>query len=56
VDAGSAGLRHFGELTAQTIDTARTRVLAMPNIVGRGMAGRMTFEQDALDMDPRLTA
>jgi dihydroorotase len=56
VDAGSAGWRNFAEFKAQTIDTARTRVLAMLNIVGRGMAGRDTVEQDTSDMDPRLTA
>lgn len=56
VDAGSSGWRNFAELKAQTIDTARTRVLAMLNIVGRGMAGRNTVEQDTSDMDPRITA
>lgn len=56
VDAGSSGWRNFADLKLQTIDTAQTRVLAMLNIVGRGMAGRMTVEQDTSDMDPRLTA
>ena len=56
VDAGSSGWRNFAELKAQTIDRARTRVLAMLNIVGRGMAGRMTVEQDTSDMDPEAAA
>ena len=56
VDAGSAGWRNFSEFKQQVIDSARTRVLAMLNIVGKGMAGRMTVEQDTSDMDPRRTA
>ena len=56
VDAGSAGWRNFAEFKSQIIDTARTRVLAMINIVGRGMAGRRTVEQDTSDMDAERTA
>ena len=56
VDAGSAGWRNFAELKKQTIDTARTRVLAFLNIVGNGMGGRETVEQDLADMDPERTA
>jgi dihydroorotase len=56
VDAGSSGWRNIADLKRETIDRAQTRVLAMINIVGRGMAGRMTFEQDTADMDPKLTA
>jgi dihydroorotase len=39
VDAGSAGWRNFEKFKDQTIDRARTRVLAFLNIVGEGMAG-----------------
>ena len=56
VDAGSAGWRNFAELKKQIIDTAQTRVLAFLNIVGKGMAGRETVEQDTGDMDPERTA
>ena len=56
VDAGSAGWRNFAEFKSQIIDTSRTRVLAMINIVGRGMAGRRTAEQDTSDMDAERTA
>lgn len=38
VDAGSAGWRTFEKFKDQTIDRARTRVLAFLNIVGEGMA------------------
>ncbi len=56
VDAGSAGWRNFAEFKKQIIDTAETRVLAFLNIVGNGMAGRETVEQDLGDMDPVRTA
>ncbi len=56
VDAGSAGWRNFAELKKQIIDTAETRVLAFLNIVGNGMAGRETVEQDLGDMDAARTA
>src|SRR4051812_13718523 len=39
VDAGSSGWRNFEDFKALIIDPARTRVLAMLNIVGAGMAG-----------------
>jgi len=55
VDAGSAGWRNFEKFKDQTIDRARTRVLAFLNIVGEGMAGGPT-EQDNDDMDARKTA
>ena len=35
VDAGSAGWRNFRQFKEQTIDQARTRVLALLNIVGQ---------------------
>jgi len=56
VDAGSAGWRDFAEFKKQIIDTLQTRVLAFLNIVGRGMGGRETVEQDTGDMDPARTA
>ncbi len=56
VDAGSSGWRNFAEFKHQIIDTSRTRVLAFLNIVGRGMAGRNTIEQDTSDMEPERTA
>ena len=55
VDAGSAGWRNFEKFKDQTIDRARTRVLAFLNIVGEGMAGGPT-EQDNEDMNARLSA
>lgn len=51
-DAGSVGWRGFPEFKELVIDRARTRVLAWINIVGRGMGGRMTIEQDVSDMEP----
>ena len=56
VDAGSAGWRNFAEFKKQIIDTAETRVLAFLNIVGNGMGGRETVEQDLGDMDSARTA
>lgn len=55
VDAGSAGWRNFPDFKDRVIDRARTRVLAMLNIVGRGMGGGK-IEQDTSDMDPKATA
>lgn len=55
-DAGCAGWRNFAEFKTQIIDRSRTRVLVWLNIVGHGMAGRMTFEQDVTDMQPIPTA
>ena len=56
VDAGSAGRRNFAEFKQQIIDTSRTRVLAFLNIVGKGMGGGKTTEQDTSDMEPERTA
>ena len=56
VDLGSSGWRNFADFKDRVIDRARTRVLAMLNIVGRGMAGGSTIEQDTGDMDPEATA
>ena len=55
VDAGSSGWRNFPLFKAQTIDKAKTRVLALLNIVGTGMTSRFE-EQDVSDMNPTMTA
>ncbi len=55
VDAGSSGWRNFPDFKDRVIDRARTRVLAMLNIVGHGMGGGK-IEQDVSDMDPKATA
>lgn len=55
VDVGSSGWRNFPDFKDRVIDRARTRVLAMLNIVGRGMGGGK-IEQDTSDMDPKATA
>src|ERR1700722_6915671 len=39
VDAGTSGWRDFEDFRRRVIDRARTRVLAMLNIVGTGMLG-----------------
>src|SRR5215510_5927495 len=54
VDAGSSGWRNFEDFKKLIIDNARTRVLALLNIVGAGMAG--TPEQNLQDMDPAKAA
>lgn len=55
VDAGSSGWRNFRLFKKQTIDRSQTRVLALLNIVGNGMASRFE-EQDVTDMNPVQTA
>ena len=55
VDAGSSGWRNFRTFKSQTIDRSQTRVLALLNIVGTGMASRFE-EQDFSDMNPVMTA
>jgi len=55
VDAGSSGWRNFPDFKQRVIDRARTRVLALLNIVGAGMGGGK-IEQDVSDMDPQATA
>jgi dihydroorotase len=55
VDAGGSGWRNFRLFKRQVIDVSKTRVLAMLNIVGRGMGGG-PGEQDLADMDARLTS
>ncbi|MCC6537045.1 MAG: amidohydrolase/deacetylase family metallohydrolase [Bryobacterales bacterium] len=56
VDAGSSGWKSFPDFKRRTIDRSRTRVLAMLNIVGTGMGGNGTTEQNTADMDPDATA
>lgn len=55
VDAGSSGWRNFPLFKEQTIDKAKTRVLALLNIVGTGMYSRFQ-EQDVSDMNPEMTS
>lgn len=55
VDAGSSGWKNFRQFKEQTIDRSQTRVLALINIVGNGMVGRLE-EQDVSDMNPEMTA
>ncbi len=55
VDAGSSGWRNFRQFKKQTIDRSQTRILALLNIVGTGMASRFE-EQDTNDMNPVQTA
>ena len=50
VNAGSSGWRNFEDFKQLIIDRAQTRVLALLNIVGAGMAGAP--EQNLKDMDP----
>ncbi len=54
VDAGSSGWKNFPDFKRRVIDLSRTRVLALLNIVGAGMAGPP--EQDTSDMDPKAAA
>jgi dihydroorotase len=55
VDVGSSGWRNFVDFKDRVIDRSRTRVLAMLNIVGRGMGGG-EIEQNTDDMDAEATA
>src|ERR1700692_369342 len=55
VDAGSSGWRNCPDFKDRVIDRAKTRVLAMLNIVGKGMGGG-PIEQDVNDMDGAATA
>ena len=59
VDLGTTGWRDFPDFKDRVIDRARTRVLAMLNIVGSGMVGTGTDrpeEQNMQDMDAQATA
>src|SRR5437773_2652179 len=55
-DAGSSGWRNFPDFKDRVIDRSRTRVLAFLNIVGHGMGGELTVEQNVGDMDAKATA
>ena len=55
VDVGSSGWRNFPDFKQRIIDRAKTRVLAMLNIVGKGMGGG-AIEQNLDDMDAQATA
>jgi dihydroorotase len=55
VDVGSSGRRNFEDFKQRVIDRAKTRVLAMLNIVGGGMGGG-PIEQNLDDMEPEATA
>lgn len=55
VDAGSSGWKNFRQFKKQTIDRSQTRILALLNIVGLGMASRFE-EQNTDDMNPVQTA
>jgi dihydroorotase len=55
VDAGGSGWRTFDEFRRTVIATSTTRVLALLNIVGKGMIGE-PYESDTEDMDPAKTA
>ena len=55
LDAGGSGWRNFDEFRDKRIYPAATRVFALLNIVGGGMAGDAA-EQDVSDMDVGATA
>ena len=55
VDPGSSGWRTFEDFRTRVIEKSRTRVLAMLNIVGHGIAGAR-FENDLDDMQVEPTA
>ncbi len=55
VDAGGSGWRTFDEFRRTVIERSKTRVLALLNIVGKGMIGE-PYESDTSDMDSERTA
>lgn len=55
-DAGSPGWKNFQTYKEHVIDRSKTRVLVFINIVGDGMSGVSTREQDTTDMSPKMTA
>jgi dihydroorotase len=55
VDAGGSGWRTFDEFRRTVIAHSATRVLALLNIVGKGMIGE-PYESDVDDMDPAATS
>lgn len=54
VETGGAGWRNFVHFKEQVIDRVQTRIFAMINIVGHGMAG--IHEQNIEDMNPKMSA
>ena len=54
MDTGGAGYKDFEDFKDTVIAQAKTRVLALLNIVGAGMTGPP--EQDTTDMDPKKCA
>jgi dihydroorotase len=55
VDVGSAGRRNFEDFRFRVLDRFATRMYALVNIAGLGMAN-IEAEQNIYDMDPRRTA
>jgi dihydroorotase len=55
VDAGGSGWRTFDEFRRTVIAHSATRVLALLNIVGKGMVGE-PYESDVGDMDAAATS
>jgi len=55
VDAGCSGWRSFEDFKDRVIDRSKTRILAMLNIVGKGMRSG-NIQQDTTDMDGEETA
>src|SRR6185312_15905484 len=55
VDAGGSGWRTFDEFHKTVMEHAKTRVLALLNIVGAGMVGE-PYESNTGDMEPEKTA
>lgn len=56
LDVGGAGWRTFDDFKTTVIARTRVRVFALINIVGHGMLGRYSHEQNIADMDPQATA
>lgn len=54
-DAGSPGWKNFQTYKEHVINRSKTRVLVFINIVGEGMSGVATREQDTTDMSPKMT-
>ena len=55
VDAGCSGWRNFEDFKDRIVDRAKTRILVMLNIVGKGMRSG-NIQQDTSDMDGEKTA
>ena len=56
VDAGGSGWRTFEEFHRTVMAHSRTRVLALINILGKGMQGGENDQSDTSDMDSARTA